>query len=105
MKFNRTQKIITIVAIVIFTWIEISYFYSFNFNPIGWMNFTKPSEDEIAKCIQDRELKRNSGTVGRIYGGKENDQNYCNPSQPQIISVQGRDVLSRKKSIKLVKIT
>lgn len=92
MKVNKKQRIIVILATVLFVVIGLNYYYSFNFNPLGWFTFKKPSEEEISECFTKKDRLKSQGN---IYA----DYIECDRQRPQLISVKEAPLRLRKQTI------
>lgn len=117
MKLNRVQKIITVVAIVLFVLIWLSYYYTFRFSPVEWFTYKKPPLEKVSQCTRERESRRitknlesEEKRVGRIDWEAwelkpERDQEVCNPPQLNIISMRKVPIQLRQRTIQDVLFT
>lgn len=111
MKLNKLQKVILFVGVIVYIALAISYFYQVKPTLIEWITYRKPSKEEIARCIEQRERVRmdydqtpdgrlykrgEAPPLGRLYGQDyetwllepENDSFVCNPSRPQLLTAK-----------------
>lgn len=97
MKLNKVQKVIAVIAVILFTWIGASYYLLFYFNPIKWSSYIKSPEEWMQKCNTEREEHQRLLSVNPYLKYQTSFIADCN--QPQIISVYKKPVHLRQKTI------